>query len=1065
MPVSPEPATVPDQPAARPSQLGHDRPIGPFDDPRDRFETREELGRGGMGVVVEAFDRALKRPVAIKHMQSLSDADLARFAREAEITALLEHPGVVPIHDAGRGPDGLPYYIMRRIDGEPLEQVVAKKPFAERIARVPNMLAACDAVGFAHSRGVIHRDLKPANILIGPFGETLVIDWGLARLITDEAVSMTTRNSDAQLTRVGSVAGTPGFMAPEQARGETLDARADVYALGATQFYVLAGRPAISASGGTEMIEHVARGREPEWERLPEETPPELHAIIAKAMAFERDARYRDASELAADLRRYVSGQFVGAYRYGVAEQIAMFVRRHRAAVAVAAIALAVIIVGAVFSVRRILDERDEARRAQRDAAAKRDQLLIQHALHLTETDPAATVTTLRRMPVESREWPRAAAVAAVAATHGIPFGFAIAEGNASNALELSPDSRFAVVLRPSRGVLNVIDLVARTHRKIPISTDAMAALWLDDRTIVVASQTSIAFTDREGSVARTIALPAGYRYAVSDRAGRLYVGVLKDLYRIERSAMSLGSPIAQGVDYVDGLADGRAVLHYGDRVELWTPGAPVSVLSNAGFTLRVRIAGNRVAARTGDEICLWNLETAAPVKDRCHPADGNAIPIAIFGNEIVIDNGRHLVAQSASETRQLTARRYTFYPTPAGFLFQTPLGEVTLWDSHGSFTFKTAARFTWMTQTKDERFVVGVAATGDVLVWDLSTFRPKQYVQRSRRNVFAMTTRAVWLMDDADGVFRLDRTSGEEVQVATATGAFAFVADDEDWLLVAELAPGPQSVRAEMVNTLFNLKTGLQIRGEPGETFLFTKGMTAFIDRHGDITTIAPDGKRERIGAFDGPVATGAIGTGWLIGSTDKSLCRLEVATRRVGCTPIKTPVDTLSIDPNGVGWYLVAGALWQWPVSGQPRPAWPTLSFKQFVWSGNKLLAAGTGALLAVSDPYAQPIAVPQLVSYLPSSERTAFALTPNQSIAAVDVATGIVADLPTGGVGIISTGAASPDGAIAVSRLDAMTGEKELLIYRLTTPREPADLRHWLSTVTNAVAVPDSDAVTWP
>ncbi len=1019
-----------------------------------------------MGVVVEAFDRALKRPVAIKHMQSLSDADLARFEREAEITALLEHPGIVPIHDAGRGPDGLPYYVMRRIDGEPLEKVVAKKPFAERIARVPNMLAACDAVGFAHSRGVIHRDLKPANILIGPFGETLVIDWGLARLISEDHAPTTTRNSDAQLTRVGSVAGTPGFMAPEQARGETLDTRADVYALGATLFYVLADRPAISASGGTEMIERVAHGREPEWHRLPEETPPELRAIIAKAMAFERDARYRDASELAADLRRYVSGQFVGAYRYGVAEQISMFVRRHRAAVAVGAIALAVIIVGAVFSVRRILDERDEARRAQRDAATKRDQLIIQHALHLTDTDPAATATTLRRLPADSHEWPRAAAVAAVAGTHGIPFGFAIAEGLASNALDLSPDSRFAVVLRPSRGVLNIIDLEARTHRKVPVPSDALNALWLDDRTIVVSSRTSLAFTDRDGVVARTLALPGDYTFAVSDRAGRLYVGIDKDVYRLDRSATSLGSPIAHDVVYVDTLSDGRAILEYDTRVELWTPGAPTtSVLSTSGFTLRSLVAGGRLATRTGDEICLWDLEATAPVKLRCQPATRNAVPVAIFGDVVVVDNGEGLIAHSATETRALTARRYTFYPTRVGFVYQSTEGAITVWDSHGNFTFKTPARFVWLTQTRDERFVVGVAATGDVLVWDLPTFRPKRYVQSARRSVFAMTSKSLWLMDDADGVFRIDRTSGNEEQVVKARGLVAFVADAEDWLLVGDLAPGIQSARAKMVHTLFNLRTGLRIDGEPGDTFLFVPGIAAYIDRRGQIMTIAPDGKRERIGAFDGPISTGHTSDRWLIGATDKSLCRLEIATHRAQCIPMQAELEHMSIERNGVGWYLVGGALWQWPLSGDPRAVWPALSFKQFVWTGNKLLAVGTGALLALTDPNAQPVSVPPLLSYIPSGENTVFAVTPEQSMAAVDVATGIVANLPIGGIGFVSKAAASPDGAIAITRVDALTTEKELLVYQLSTPRDPRSLRRWLATVTNAVAVPDSDAVTWP
>ncbi|HSD90130.1 MAG TPA: serine/threonine-protein kinase, partial [Kofleriaceae bacterium] len=190
-----------------------------FDPPGERFEPRGELGRGGMGRVDEAFDRALGREVAIKHMLSHSDVDLARFEREARITARLEHPGIVPIHDAGRSADGTPYYVMRRVDGQPLSELVDGKPLADRLRLVPNILAACDATGFAHARGIVHRDIKPTNILIGPFGETLLIDWGLAREVESrEAAAPSQPPSDPSLTRAGTVAGTPGFMSPEQAR-------------------------------------------------------------------------------------------------------------------------------------------------------------------------------------------------------------------------------------------------------------------------------------------------------------------------------------------------------------------------------------------------------------------------------------------------------------------------------------------------------------------------------------------------------------------------------------------------------------------------------------------------------------------------------------------------------------------------------------------------------------------------------------------------------------------------------------------------------------------------------
>src|SRR5262249_27625667 len=158
----------------------------------------------------------------------------------------------------GRSSDGTPYYVMRRVDGKPLAQLVVDKPLAERLKLVPNLLAACDATGYAHARGIVHRDIKPSNILVGPFGETLLIDWGLARVL-DEADQATTATSpsDQNLTRAGTVAGTPGFMAPEQARGEAVDMRADVFALGATLFFVLSGQLPWGSTSATELVDIV----------------------------------------------------------------------------------------------------------------------------------------------------------------------------------------------------------------------------------------------------------------------------------------------------------------------------------------------------------------------------------------------------------------------------------------------------------------------------------------------------------------------------------------------------------------------------------------------------------------------------------------------------------------------------------------------------------------------------------------------------------------------------------------------------------------------------------------
>ncbi|HEY0993687.1 MAG TPA: serine/threonine-protein kinase, partial [Kofleriaceae bacterium] len=277
------------------------RTRAPGADAEPRFVIGDELGRGGMGRVVAAVDTMLGREVAIK--QALGDdVDGARFEREARITAQLEHASIVPVHDAGRDDRGRPYYVMRRIAGEPLAQRIAGARDAKaRLALVPRFAIAVDAAAFAHARGIIHCDIKPWNILLGAYGETQLIDWGLARRLDEP--------DDAR----DRAAGTPGYIAPEQARGETVDARADVYALGATLLDVLTGA--------------VGQGRSSP-PRLAPEIPTELVAIVGKALAPAAADRYRDAGELAADLHAFLDGRIVAAHRYTAVERALRFVRR-----------------------------------------------------------------------------------------------------------------------------------------------------------------------------------------------------------------------------------------------------------------------------------------------------------------------------------------------------------------------------------------------------------------------------------------------------------------------------------------------------------------------------------------------------------------------------------------------------------------------------------------------------------------------------------------------------------------------------------------------------------------
>ncbi|MGE0432307.1 MAG: serine/threonine-protein kinase, partial [Planctomycetota bacterium] len=380
-----------------------DRPDPASRQPPDRnvarsssgFRVGDELGRGGMGTVRSAEDVDLGRELAIKFLQRADAESVERFLEEAQITAQLEHPNIVPVHQLGRDADGRPWLAMKRIDGQSLaDHLTAEKQRPARL--LPEDLdrclqvfgKVCDAVAFAHSRGVIHRDIKPANVMVGAFGEVLLVDWGLARPldVSDDAGKRpvrTARRNDASgalLTVDGDVFGTPAYMPPEQAEGRTdeVDERADIFALGGLLYHMLTLEPPYSGRTPTLTVAMAARHQLiPPRRRAPGRAiPKELQAIVLKAMAALPADRYQTVHDLQADLSAWHAFRRTTAWRAGPIERLVKWTRRHpTASLGVALFVVAGLVVAVLLSQLAAAREAETAaRNGERLAAIERDK-------------------------------------------------------------------------------------------------------------------------------------------------------------------------------------------------------------------------------------------------------------------------------------------------------------------------------------------------------------------------------------------------------------------------------------------------------------------------------------------------------------------------------------------------------------------------------------------------------------------------------------------------------------------------------------------------------------------
>jgi WD40 repeat protein len=394
------------------------------------YRLGSELARGGMGRILRAEDLRLDRPVAVKELLELSNVDMARrFEREARITARLQHPAIVPVYEAGRWPSGEPFYTMKLVAGRSFAEVIGDtKTTEERLALVPTVIAVAEAIAYAHSHHIIHRDLKPHNVLVGDFGETVVIDWGLAKDLRSASDTGASSIIDAAegATLAGSVMGTPAFMPPEQAEGKPLDQRADVYAIGAILYNLLTGE-APYLGPNAQVILLAVRDRGVDFDRDWRGVPIDLVAIVRRAMARDPGDRYPSAGELATDLERFQRGQLIASHRYTLGQRVRRFIRRNRTLLAVTGVLLALLAATAIVSVRQIVIDRDRADdmrgvavKFQGEAEQRAGQLTLQQARGVLASDPTAAAAWLLAFDPSQQGWEEARLIALAARTAGI---------------------------------------------------------------------------------------------------------------------------------------------------------------------------------------------------------------------------------------------------------------------------------------------------------------------------------------------------------------------------------------------------------------------------------------------------------------------------------------------------------------------------------------------------------------------------------------------------------------------------------------------------------------------